>query len=457
MRISFIIHFFLLVLLSCSDNESPSVPGQPYIPYTVSGRVTDHAGLGIEGVEIYYSTAASIKTDSLGYWSVNNLKGERILTPLAKEYTFFPISITVNAATEGISFVGTRIKGTTEIKIFNWFDAQQLPNGLLESAENGNVVSLYDNALAALVYIMKGDYPKAEKIFDFFNARIDTELNSGVGGFAQLRDRNGVPNRHRWMGDNAWLLIALNNYKAYTGKKTYDNLSTALSQWLMNLQDVDGGLLAGYNADNSLMNYKVTEGNIDAFNAIVGYTDFHRKTLNFLEKDRWDKIDKNLVSWPTNPPYLYALDLHPWSYLIFQNYPVSALTSAQRFLTTKTATLGNTITGYCFDEDKDTVWPEGTGQMALAFGVAGKRYEKEYYLDQMEKVLLLSTRYPDGAGFPYASNRGTGYGADILWVGADTKIALSGGAWYLFAKANFNPFAVGRYKNIPIGDMFWGK
>ena len=35
------------------------------------------------------------------------------------------------------------------------------------------------------------------------------------------------------------------------------------------------------------------------------------------------------------------------------------------------------------------------------------------------------------------------------------EIAISGGAWYIFAEAGFNPFGVGRQKSIPVADMFW--
>ncbi|MDX1702239.1 MAG: hypothetical protein R3250_16550, partial [Melioribacteraceae bacterium] len=41
-----------------------------------------------------------------------------------------------------------QIFSVTEIEVYNWFENQQLANGLLESVEDGNVVSLYDNALA---------------------------------------------------------------------------------------------------------------------------------------------------------------------------------------------------------------------------------------------------------------------------------------------------------------------
>ena len=343
-----------------------------------------------------------------------------------------------------------------EIEILNWFDNQQLSNGLLESIENGNVVSLYDNALASMVFMLQEDYEKAENIFNFFNARIDSELKDGVGGFSQLRDRNGVPNNHRWMGDNAWLLIALNNYKAKTGNTTYDNLATEIRNWLLTLQDTDGGLFAGYDSNNNLLNFKVTEGIIDAFNAIEGYNTFHSNLLNYLEIDRWDDADRNLVAWPENPDYLYALDLHPWSYLMFKDYPLSSLTTAERYITTQISTVtGQEITGYCFDEDLDNVWFEGTGQMTLAFNLANMTNERDYYLTEMEKNLIESANYTDATGFPYSSNIGTHYGGDLLWDTADDEIAISGGAWYIFTKRSFNPFEIERDKDIPIEDMFW--
>lgn len=449
------LRYFLysILLLLCSCTKEDTTPK----PYTINGRVINSSGDGMPGVRITIEDSTYATTDANGYWSINGLSGEQTCKPLFSNYTFTPTNIRVSTSINGVLFIGKENTSNIETQLLNWFAAQQLPNGLLESAEDGNVVSLYDNALAALVFIMDGEYTKAENIFNYFNSRIDSEFISGPGGFSQLRDRAGTSNGHRWLGDNAWLLIALNNYKDRTNKTTYDDLSSAISTWLQDLQDVDGGLFAGYGADKKLLNYKVTEGNIDAFNAITGYTEFHHKLLNYLKENRWDATDKNLVSWPDNPKYLYALDVHAWSYCMFEDYPVSALTTAQRFLTTKTAGNGAQVTGYCFDEDKDTVWPEGTGQMALAFHLAGMTTEKNYYLTEMEKLFITSQKYPKSAGFPYASNPGTAYGADLLWTGADTKIAISGGAWYLFAKRGFNPFGVGRGKVIPEDDVFWGE
>jgi len=451
MKFNFIILTVFLLLSSCKKE----VDQQPSGSYAVSGQIINTIGIGIEGVQVFYSEMDFVLTKNDGTYTIDSISGTHSIAPIFSNYAFTPPSIVVNAFNDNAHFSAGILEGEIDLQIYHWLSEQQLPNGLVESVENGNIVSLYDNALASMAFMLKGDDTKAEKIFDFFNARIGSELNNGVGGFSQFRNNNGVPSNHRWMGDNAWMLIALNHYKKLTGNSTYDLLASEIANWLIGLQDSDGGLFAGYDSNNSRLNYKVTEGMIDAFNAIDGYSDFHSRLLQFLAVDRWDSTDKNLVAWPGNPNYLFALDLHPWSYSIFQDYPISALTSAQRFITTQTATNGALITGYCFDEDKDVVWPEGTGQMAVAFGLAGMHDEKAFYLSEMEKVLLQSSIHTNAAGFPYASNPGTTYASDVLWNGADTEIAVSGGVWYLFAKYGFNPFAAGREKYIPETDMFW--
>lgn len=354
----------------------------------------------------------------------------------------------------------------TEMQVYNWFKNQQLASGLVPTLENGAFISTYDQALSAMVFMLNNDYVAAEKIFNYFDARIETELKKGVGGFSMLRRLNGTPLNHRWMGDNAWLLIAINNYKQQTGKNTYDNLATELTNWLLSLQDLDGigvghdtfdgGFWAGFDSNNKLLNYKVTEGNIDAYNAILGYNKSHKDLLHFLKNTRWNNIDKNLTAYPKGHNYEFAMDLHPWAYLIFKDYPLSTLKSANRYRNTQTDNLSqNNVTGYCFDVDKDLVWLEGSGMMALAFGIA--EMDKEFYLAEMEKTLIQSTIHSNSVGFPYVTNEGSSFENQPLWDGsveAYSKIAVSGGAWYMFAKNNFNPFAVGQ-KIIPDSDKFW--
>lgn len=344
-----------------------------------------------------------------------------------------------------------------ELQIISWMEQQQLPNGLLESTENNNFVSTYDQSLAAMCFMLHDDFQRAEAIFDFFEGRRASELNAGVGGFSQFRDRNGVPGNHRWMGDNAWLLLALNNHKALTGRSDYNALIADLSSWLISLQDtLDGGLWAGYNADDELLAYKVTEGNLDAFNAIDGYTDFHVRLMDFFDTHRWNEADQALMSWPENTPYKYAVDCFSWAYCAFPGYPHTTLSDAQRFINTQSSTLtGASIEGYDIDEDRDAIFMEGTGQMALAWKISGNSFQYDRFMAELDKGYVMSTLHTDAGGFPYASNPGTAYGSDPYWTGADTEIAISPGAWYVFALRGFNPFVLGLNKKIPTEDLFW--
>ncbi len=344
--------------------------------------------------------------------------------------------------------------------VYSWLSNMQQSNGLLLSSEGGRYVSLYDNALAAIVFTSYGDFSKAEQIFDFFNDRIKSELMISPGGFGQMRTADGIPveNRpRRWLGDNAWLLIALNNYQYYAKNSKYQDLANSLTGWIISLQDSDGGLWGGYNADGTRIS-KIAEGNIDAFNAIQGYTIFHQDLLSYFKNVRWDRTDMMVIAWAENPKYRYALDLESWSYCIFEDFPADILTKADRFKTSQTSTITQkSVSGYCFDEDRDVVWLEGTGQMVVAFIKAKMEDEAKTYLMEMKKNLIQSSSFPHSYALPYSSNFGTSYGSDVLWSGVDTNPAVSSTAWYLFGQLRFDPLKLGYNKNIPSDDKFWIK
>lgn len=339
--------------------------------------------------------------------------------------------------------------------VYNWVNNMQADSGLLESAEDTDFVSLYDNALASILFIARGDFHNAEKVFDFFNARIDTELLIGNGGFHQFRNTAGGNARRIWLGDNAWLLIALNNYRQKTKSNKYDRLATELELWIRSLQNQDGSLAGGYNPDGTQIGI-ITEGMITAFNAVPGYDDFHRNLLLYLENERWHESESLLLTQTEEPAYQYALDLHSLSYLIFENFPPNVLDSADRYLTIEQSTITKKeIKGYCFDEDIDVIWLEGTAQMALARAAAQQHEASSEIIGELEKNLVGSSSFSKSTGLPYTSNQGTTFGAAELWEHADLKPALSSSIWYLFSKMNHNPFFAERVKYLPIGDQFW--
>jgi hypothetical protein len=453
MKKSFLrLFLFLIIIYSCSKKDTAPASKE----FKISGKVVDTLGLGLSNIQIFYQKDSFIVTDANGFWYKNITLGSTVIQPKDTNYIFSPSSVKVINSDTNIVFTARPVsqRDINALHVYNWFTHMQLSNGLLESTENSNIISLYDNALAALVFIAKSDYTRAELVFNFFNSRLNSELLTGTGGFFQFRDKNGVPNGNRWLGDNAWLLIALNNYQAKTNNYQYQNLITALSNWIQQQQDTDGGVWGGF--DNSSVRIgKVTEGMIDAFNAVSGYTNFHQNLLNYLKLNRWNSNEKLLMSWPGNK-YVYALDNHSWGYCAFEDFPYSVLQKAAIFLNTQTATVYNTsITGYCFDIDKDNVWLEGTGQMVVALQKANQINIAAYYLSEMEKVIITSNSFSSSLGMPYSSNNGTHYGTSALWVGADTKPCISSSAWYLFGCLNFDPMAISYLKTIPINNKFW--
>ncbi len=339
----------------------------------------------------------------------------------------------------------------------NWVTNIQNSNGLLPSSENTAFVSLYDNALAAIAFITLDELEKAEQIFDFFNGKINEELLANKGGFFQLRDLGGNNGQRTWMGDNAWLLIALNHYQDKTNSTKYNTLAFELEKWIRSLQLENGSIAGGYNEDGTPISI-VTEGIITAFNAVPGYDEFHKNILSFLETERWDREEKTLLAWPENPSYKYALDLHSLGFNIFENFPITTLENASKYITAQTSTMTNEIVmGYAFDEDKDVVWLEGTAQMAVAYNSASLKTQSDLILNEIEKSILESTTYVNAHGLPYVTNHGSSYGAQMLWDDADITPAISSSVWYLFAKINFNPLALGMNKNTPEADKFWKK
>jgi len=340
-------------------------------------------------------------------------------------------------------------------KAVHWVVKIQSANGLLESSENTDFVSLYDNALAALVFMELNEMDSAEKIFDYFNEQVNNELLSTDGGFYQFRDGNGENGNRTWMGDNAWLLIALNKYHAVAGNEKYKTMAQGIEQWLRGLQDTDGGLWGGKNEDGTVIP-KVTEGMITAFKAVQGYDDFHKNILIFLKENRWDSTNEILWAWPENPAYNHALDLHSLGSLIFEDYAPQNLFQADRYYTTQISTVnGSEISGYCFDEDKDVVWLEGTAQMAVAHKISGNDFFANELIFELEKSFINSPSISDSKGIPYTCNHGTSYGTNLLWNHAYLTPALSATAWYIFAKIGFNPLETGEQKEIPVLESFW--
>ncbi len=340
-------------------------------------------------------------------------------------------------------------------RTYDWIRSMQHPNGLMESAEQTNFVSLYDNALAAILFTRKGELGRAEAIFNHFNGILNSEFHAHGGGFYQARSVTANTGQRIWMGDNAWLLLALRYYHQQTGTSTYSGMEQDLEAWLRSLQQEDGRLIGGTEEDGRQIP-AITEGMITAYYAVSGYDAFHQTLLAYLSANRFDHQERIFLTGSDVPRYNYALDLHSLGYLIFNELGAPVLYAADRYLTRQRPTKGGkAVEGYCFDTDQDVVWLEGTAQMTLAFKEAGDQNQAQRFMDEMNRSFLSSSLTKGTKGLPYTTNEGTTFGAAYLWDHADKTPALSSSIWFQFAELGFNPLQFEGAKQVPAQDMFW--
>jgi len=180
-------------------------------------------------------------------------------------------------------------RATNAAEVYSWLAQQQGGLGILGNQEDDDFAGLYTNALAALCYIHKGDVEKAEQVFSFFEGHLDSVAKQPPGGFCQFWDAaTGQPylDSDRWIGDNAWLLIALNYHYCTTGNDTFAEMRRTIGEWLVSLQDGDGGIWSGFNQDG-LMDWKSTEGNLDCYAALIEYPQEKEEVGQFLREYMW--------------------------------------------------------------------------------------------------------------------------------------------------------------------------
>ncbi|MHC4426578.1 MAG: hypothetical protein ACYSYV_10835 [Planctomycetota bacterium] len=318
--------------------------------------------------------------------------------------------------------------------IYEWLLGQQEQTGLLGNQENEYFSGLYTNALAAICYMHEGDVERAEEIFSFFKRHVDSVAKTLPGGFPQFWEANtGQPHldSDRWIGDNAWLLIALNHHYYITGKDTFAEMRQTIAEWLISLQDIDGGIKSGFNQDG-LMYWKSTEGNLDCYAALIEYPAEREEIGRFLREQMWIPTEGRFRMGSTvSESALDCLSLGVGAlgsdYSGALQYAESAFLCQQR----SDATV-NTVTGFCDFTTRDRIWLEGTGQMVVAYHVAGQEDGVQRFLGELDKAMMPSSRFSGTVGLPCHTN-------NPAWATGSTTIFVPSQAWYLFGAWRFNP------------------
>lgn len=360
----------------------------------------------------------------------------------------------------------------TEAKMYEGLKEKQAPGGLVRSFNNLPRAVTYDQALAAMNFTYRKNPQLAQRIFNVYG-----NIYNGGAGFSGFHDEYDISssagsftvlNSSRTAGPNAWMLLALIHYKNVTGSTAYDGMMGGIAGWLLALQDTDGAVRFG-RVGGSLLSNKSTEHNFDCYAAFsaysragggAGYSTGANSIMNWLRNEMYIPGEQRFnvgerENGDANPDK--ALDAYSWAPLALSSFTHLLAAAQTDFGTTKTNDLtGIAVTGFDFSGlptlpvDKDAVWLEGTGHMAVAYYSVGDVSNGDFYMQELEKAVVNTST--SGQGMSYATNNGTAYGffMDSL------NPAASSAAWYLFAKRKFNPFKPFPLHQLGIADIETG-
>lgn len=306
------------------------------------------------------------------------------------------------------------------------------PVGLVDSyvEDKADYAYTYDNALAVMAFLSSGDLASAAAVLHAY-AVIGPEASGGFLHRYRTSDGGnayGLPG----VGHNAYLLQAMALYRRASGDNAYDGLARGIADYLLSQQDTDGGLFG-----HEGVTWKSTENNLAAYAAlksaaavfgVAAYADAADAIGAFLVRECWDGqrflTGKNDPMIVTDAQALGVMVLGP-------GYANGAYWVEDYTLTTRRYHGHDTVTGFDLNDDRDTVWTEGTLQQAMAFLFAGDPHRADTYRTEAEKLFQSS-----GALWQASNTGSTGFGGTFTrWQAAAPT------AWYVMLANQDNAMA----------------
>lgn len=296
--------------------------------------------------------------------------------------------------------------------MYYWFYLSQNQEGLVIS-ENKDNFTVEEEAAAALVFIKRGHYHRAEKILEFFQKLKTKNSKSGeFKGFYRYYQVNGEPlSTEILTGTQLWLILAANEYSLSTGDKKFLPMAESLAKIILSMEGLEHGIAAGYWETTPLL-YFTSNDNLFAVSVfpklwkLSGSSEYRFaawRTKQFLSKFLWSDENKNFKRKSFKNEFDITDSL--WTTLI----------------------LGDKYQGWTnFSTPTDFY-----NQILLSLVYSTVFAEKEKSLDLLSKIkesLLWSKKHQGSAGLP------------VVQGGNEIDIFVS--AWYLLALKKYNPFFI---------------
>ncbi|HUT60283.1 MAG TPA: hypothetical protein VNA25_20755 [Phycisphaerae bacterium] len=341
-----------------------------------------------------------------------------------------------------------------------------------------NVAFTYDNALALLAFIARGngeDQRRAGLIADSLvaAAQHDPDFNDGRLRNAYCADELfDVDGKARYQpgdaeaagtssGNVAWAMIALLAYHKIGGGAEYLATAKKLGEWIeTNCRDSReaGGYTAGYAGyapKQTKLAYKSTEHNIDlyvAFSLLADATgeQYWRERAAAAERfvaSMWDTQAGHywtgtLLDGETTNRDVIPMDVQCWALLALGRNKERE--RCLRWIEDNCRVQTDRFQGFAFQsvtgkpsaDPARGIWAEGTAQACCAYRQVGEAAAAEQRIADLERI-QKSAQNTDGQGLVAAIPDGldTGFGWKYF-----TRLHLGATSWYVFAARGFNPY-----------------
>ncbi len=353
--------------------------------------------------------------------------------------------------------------------------------GLLASFEGDAAIKdwafTYDQALAAIVFTLRGQPDYARQIFDFY--RTAERIDGGAVVNAYYAAAGDPAEYIAHAGPNIWLGLAVLQYTHGTQDESYLDLATGTAAWLETLTDAEGGIRG-----NRKVTWHSTEHNLDAYAfykmlaAVTGearYRERADRTLAWLEVNAYSRLADPLVKRGKGDATI-ATDTYAWSIAAvgprgleeigMDPDQIIEFALAQCSVTTNFKKGDGTsvrVKGFDFAKERNlprggVVSCEWSSQMIMAFQIMAAYHEEagapgmaRHYrglsregISELTKMVVTSPS-PVGQGdfcLPYASHElaDTGHGWHTPRGHATGSVAAT--AYAILAIEDFNPLSL---------------
>lgn len=316
-------------------------------------------------------------------------------------------------------------------KAYKWILSTSQSNGLYDSQSpaDGDACYTYDQSLAVMAFLVKGDKKNAKKLLTKLQ-KLQNADGSWYNGYSKTDD---VVENMKHCGPTLFVVLASAQYKKATAGNEFDAMANKALDWVIKLQQSDGGINGGIEEDGKAT-WCSTEHNEDAYAAFIlwGRTEQAESIKMFLIKSP-NPWNKNKMRWDVGRDDARDYcDVQPWGLqsLGVNSDSIKALEYNYNHLLCKITKDGITVEGFDFDWDKSDVWLEGTGEMAAAYFTAGNILLGNKFTGEIIKF------QKSNGGVPYSMLGGDTHDE---WNMPDVE-AISSTAWLIFAVAHYNPF-----------------